>query len=96
MSSEWRPIEEAPELVPLLVYYCPFPEADEVDQRPEYWGVAVRRGECWHNYVPIWEGGCGIPLEGEPDFFLPLSRPAGNPKWLIGGDGELYMQREGE
>lgn len=92
----WRPIVEAPELVPLLVYYCPFPEADEVEQRPEYWDVAVRRGGRWHNYFPMWEGGCGTPLDGEPDFFHRLDRPAGKPKWRIGEDGELHMQLGGE
>lgn len=95
-AARWRPIAEAPELTPLFCYWCAFPESDDEEQRPEFWDVVVRRADCWYMYTPMWEGGCGVPLEGEPDFFQPLNRPAGNPKWRIGEGDELYMQREGE
>lgn len=81
----WRPADEAPAMVPLLCYWCPFPDAEDVEERPEYWGVGVcqrKNGvDHWFMYCPTWEGGLGNPYQGAPDFFAPLGRPDGNPKW---------------
>lgn len=89
----WRPADEAPTLTPLLCYWAPFPEAEEPEGRVEFWAVAVRRKagdiDHWHMYQPLWEGGCGIPYEDEPDFFAPLVRPEGNLKWVIGSDDSV-------
>lgn len=84
----WRPADEAPTMVPLLLYWCPFPDAEDVEERPEFWGVGVcqrKNGvDHWFMYCPTWEGGLGNPYQGAPDFFAPLCRPDGNPKWAYG------------
>lgn len=82
----WLPADQAPMLTPLLCYWAPFPESEELDGRAEFWAVAVRRKvgdiDRWHMYQPLWEGGCGHSYAAEPDFFAPLGRPEGNPKWV--------------
>ena len=84
----WRPADEAPTMVPLLCYWCPSPDAVHEEDRPEFWGVAVRckdfGADRWYQHCPLWEKGLGNPYFSEPDFFVPLGRPEGNPKWAYG------------
>jgi hypothetical protein len=35
-------------------------------------------------YQPLWEGGCGHPYDVEPDFYMPVRRPDGEPRWVYG------------
>lgn len=85
-------------MVPLLCYWCPFPDAEDVEDRPEFWGVGVlqrkKGADHWYMYCPTWEGGLGNPYHGAPDFFAPLGRPSGNPKWVL-DDGSYggHMER---
>lgn len=92
-ETPWLPADEAPTLTPLLCYWCPSPDADDEEDRPEFWGVAVRCKEFgvdrWYQHCPLWEKGLGNPYFSEPDFFAPLGRPEGNPKWVIGSDDSV-------
>lgn len=73
----WRDASEAPQLVPLLCYWGPDPNAEEELERPEFWSVAVRWNAKditrWYDYCPMWPNGCGNPT-GVPDFFMPLPK----------------------
>lgn len=95
----WRPADEAPTLVPLLCYWCPSPDAEDEEDRPEFWGVAVRCREHgvdrWYQHCPLWEKGLGNPYPGYPDFFAPLGRPEGNPKWVVGSDDSVEYLKGG-
>lgn len=93
----WLPADQAPTLIPLLCYWCPSPDAVDEEDRPEFWGIAVRSKEFgvdrWYQHCPLWEKGLGNPYPGEPDFFAPLGRPNGRPQWILGIGDQLPTLR---
>jgi hypothetical protein len=101
IPMDWRPADEAPELVPLLCYWCPWPNGPSDECKPEFWAVGVRWSNGgftrWSMYHPMGEGGVGMPHDCAPDYFLPLpSRPKGSPKWVTEGEVVNLVADDGE